>query len=535
MKIKKELIVDAFDRLTNQTTNKFWGLISIFSSISTSNNEINSQITYNVDTIKLSKKLQNLFYYGNNPKKFKKTPLFIRLSCNWTKPFIEQLLKDKPSIMDVALFFFKDEDFEHLKSSELVNLFIKEIRLPYDKVTEIFDMKYDDLSIQLEKSYSKSEIFRLIKTHRKVKNHSTLTVEPPYVIASHPSELQRAPFIQTLYSGTKIQELLLLTKFDFDKYYINRTTSINLNTHPNTIYYGAPGTGKSHTIKQLLQGIAQNQKERVTFHPEYDHTTFVGGYMPIMEDDQIKYKFVPQVFTNMYVKAWQNTDKPYFLVIEEINRGNCAEIFGDIFQLLDRQGDYAITPNQELKKYLIATLGQSHDGIKDGKMRLPNNLQLLATMNTSDQSLFPMDSAFKRRWTWKYVPIDYNNNAVENKSAGFKVLLSDTEQFSWLDFIEKVNEKIKQNENLGSDKCIGNYFINPLDNEISLEEFINKAIFYLWIDVFREEEETPFGDATYEEFFPELSNGVAQVRAMLEQLEVTIEERPQPTTDEDID
>jgi len=171
----------------------------------------------------------------------------------------------------------------------------------------------------------------------------------------------------------------------------------------NKIYYGAPGTGKSHKVNELLKG-KEERTERVTFHPEYDYASFIGGFKPITEKDEvsekeeIKYKFVPQIFTNIYVDAWNNKDHQYYLVIEEINRGNCAEIFGDIFQLLDRNSNYNITPSNELKQYLVNTL-TSEDGIKgieNGKMKLPPNLNILATMNTSDQSIFPMDSAFKR-------------------------------------------------------------------------------------------------------------------------------------------
>ena len=287
----------------------------------------------------------------------------------------------------------------------------------------------------------------------------------------------------------------------------------------NKIYYGAPGTGKSHQIKELLKDVPEEQQERITFHPEYDNASFVGGYMPITEGEDIKYKFVPQVFTNIYVKAWQNLDKPYYLVIEEINRGNCAEIFGEMFQLLDRTGGYSITPSQSLGEYLKKELGENHNGIKNGKMTLPNNLQLLATMNTSDQSLFPMDSAFKRRWTWKFVPINEEKNIEKNPSAAFFVRLDERQVFNWLDFILAVNQQIRSNPNLGADKCIGNYFIKPEDKEISLEEFINKAIFYLWVDVFQEETEKPFEDKdTFESFFPETTNGKQKVELMLKKL-----------------
>lgn len=301
-----------------------------------------------------------------------------------------------------------------------------------------------------------------------------------------------------------------------------------------TIYYGAPGTGKSHTVKKMLKAVPKDNVETVTFHPDYDYVSFVGGYRPISEDSNIEYKFVPQVFTNLYVKSWQNPNEPFYLVIEEINRGNCAEIFGDIFQLLDQNQDYTVTPSSELESYLDNELSESHEGIIDG-LKMPPNLSILATMNTSDQSLFPMDSAFKRRWDWEYIPISYNRDD-ENKSSKFIVDLDDGTYFSWLEFIEKVNIRIKSNPNLGMDKCIGNYFINPTDNTISLNTFINKAIFYLWNDVFKDE----FGsnsifaeNVTYEDFFPVKDNGAKMVIALLETLNFKLSDGKYTVLNED--
>jgi len=300
------------------------------------------------------------------------------------------------------------------------------------------------------------------------------------------------------------------------------------------IYYGAPGTGKSHTVKKMLKAVPKDNVETVTFHPDYDYVSFVGGYRPISEDSNIEYKFVPQVFTNLYVKSWQNPNEPFYLVIEEINRGNCAEIFGDIFQLLDQNQDYTVTPSSELESYLDNELSESHEGIIDG-LKMPPNLSILATMNTSDQSLFPMDSAFKRRWDWEYIPISYNRDD-ENKSSKFIVDLDDGTYFSWLEFIEKVNIRIKSNPNLGMDKCIGNYFINPTDNTISLNTFINKAIFYLWNDVFKDE----FGsnsifaeNVTYEDFFPVKDNGAKMVIALLEMLNFKLSDGKYTVLNED--
>jgi hypothetical protein len=302
----------------------------------------------------------------------------------------------------------------------------------------------------------------------------------------------------------------------------NKIDNLKLSNSKNQIFYGAPGTGKSHKVNEIIQTKLE-RTERVTFHPEYDYTSFVGGYKPSMKDDDIVYEFIPQAFTNIYVKAWNNLDKDYYLVIEEINRGNCAEIFGDIFQLLDRNNSYAITPSKELKEYLENQF-IVNDNVDGNKMILPPNLNILATMNTSDQSLFPMDSAFKRRWDWEYIPIN-DKFSDDNQSSKFNVILPNEESFSWLEFILAVNNVIRDNDNLGMDKCLGNYFINPESTNIEIETFINKVVFYLWNDVFKDEaeEHNIFKDkTTYEDFFPIKSNGVKKIKEILELLKVNL-------------
>lgn len=297
----------------------------------------------------------------------------------------------------------------------------------------------------------------------------------------------------------------------------------------NTIYYGAPGTGKSYKVNQIIKDLDKQFYERVTFHPEYDNASFIGGYKPISEKneegkDVIKYEFVPQAFANIYKRAWQDLDNQYYLVIEEINRGNCAEIFGELFQLLDRNSGYTVAPSNELYKHLVEEFGdENHKGIIKG-LQLPPNLAILATMNTSDQSLFPMDSAFKRRWEWEYVPICYgelNEEGGENKSYNFVIYLGNESQYSWIKFIEYINlNHIKENPNLGMDKCIGNYFVKPENgNSISLKQFINKVVFYLWNDVFKDEVNTVFEEnSSYEDFFPTNSKGLVKVTELFERI-----------------
>ena len=283
------------------------------------------------------------------------------------------------------------------------------------------------------------------------------------------------------------------------------------------IFYGAPGTGKSFKIKRDTKN---QSKIRTTFHPDSDYSTFVGCYKPTMNEDvkydkegneksctkQIEYAFVAQAFLKAYVKAWKfycsaedGTAKAQYLIIEEINRGNCAQIFGDLFQLLDRNEDgystYPIVADTDIQRYLskefekvnipdsLNAIYDDYDGnivedIKNGiVLALPNNLYIWATMNTSDQSLFPIDSAFKRRWDWKYMPID-------TKKENWNIEV-DGKKYSWSDFLEAVNEQIFE-VTKSEDKKLGFYFCRANNHVVDAEKFVSKVIFYLYNDVFKD-------------------------------------------------
>ena len=293
------------------------------------------------------------------------------------------------------------------------------------------------------------------------------------------------------------------------------------------IYYGAPGTGKSKTIKDLTFG---ESVIRTTFHPDSDYASFVGTYKPITEEvvlrdcngkkvidddtkevvkeERIAYKFIPQAFLEAYVEAWKKlgSSKKQFLIIEEINRGNCAQIFGDLFQLLDRNeygfSDYPIVADKDMQKYLEKEFAgweiTNKDEInqlygeanmvnlimKGERLVLPSNLYIWATMNTSDQSLFPIDSAFKRRWDWKYVPIREGRDKETNAPLDWYINTGD-KQYKWWSFISKVNELIGSLTN-SEDKKLGYFFCKAKDGEIDADLFVSKVIFYLWNDVFKD-------------------------------------------------
>ena len=244
------------------------------------------------------------------------------------------------------------------------------------------------------------------------------------------------------------------------------------------IFFGTPGSGKSHRVKEFTEG---KKVHRTTFHPDSDYASFVGCYKPTMERDEIKYSFTPQVFTEAYIDAWKNLEEEVYLVIEEINRGNCAQIFGDLFQLLDRKADgysdYRIKADSDLRDYLYSQLGKGNEGIKNGELCLPPNLRIFATMNTSDQSLFPMDSAFKRRWDWEYIPVDYNEIRSD-----FVITIGE-KKYHWLEFLKIVNERIRKATD-SEDKQMGNFFIKT---NVSEDVLKSKVMFYPWNEVCRDE------------------------------------------------
>lgn len=335
------------------------------------------------------------------------------------------------------------------------------------------------------------------------------------------------------------------------------------------IYYGAPGTGKSYATKKVVAEYPETI--RTTFHPDSDYSTFVGAYKPTtnkeeryglngsntialvypdgehkgkpIKDGKIEYKFVKQAFLKAYIKAWNLFKEscvdgqelsPQFLVIEEINRGNCAQIFGDLFQLLDRKNgfsEYPIEADEDIQKALLEEepedgLSFGKDGLtltaeqimyinkqydKDGQpsqkvaekisqgqvLVLPPNFYIWATMNTSDQSLFPIDSAFKRRWGWKYVRIcegKKEDGTVLNYRIKFNVPNEDPVDVKWWDFVKAINKQI-EDATKSEDKKLGFFFCKPdkkanetddCNTVISAETFVGKVVFYLWQDVFKD-------------------------------------------------
>lgn len=280
----------------------------------------------------------------------------------------------------------------------------------------------------------------------------------------------------------------------------------------NRILFGAPGTGKSYTLNQEkdLLLVDGGEYERVTFHPDYSYANFVGTYKPVPctdseGKDAITYSYVPGPFMRTYLKALQNsrTDapKPFLLVIEEINRANVAAVFGDVFQLLDRGDDevseYPIQASEDIKKYLAEELGGNPDDYAE--IRIPDNMFIWATMNSADQGVFPMDTAFKRRWDFTYLGIDDSEAGI----VGKKVILGQGDYrriVEWNALRKAINNELltyKVNE----DKLMGPYFISKknlpegekIDPAVFSRIFKNKVIMYLFDDAAKQKRITLFG------------------------------------------
>ena len=353
------------------------------------------------------------------------------------------------------------------------------------------------------------------------------------------------------------------------------------------ITYGAPGTGKSHGIKKETAG---KSVIRTTFHPDSDYSTFVGAYKPVMEEadvrvvpvvlnngasfDQnngtlkekrISYKFVKQAFLKAYLGAWKKyaeageSVEPQFLVIEEINRGNCAQIFGDLFQLLDRNDEndfstYPIDADTDLQKEIEKAFKEEKDGesenpyklskdidvegvvedytsnygaslskdIQEGRvLLLPPNLYIWATMNTSDQSLFPIDSAFKRRWAWDYVKITDGKKGWTIQGADYSC--------DWWKFIQEINKKIATATS-SDDKKLGYYFCKAKNNTTCIDEklFVSKVIFYLWNDVFKDNDNSIFkvtessGEPSFDDFYQEKNGEIVPNSSAVKQFLINV-------------
>ncbi len=284
-------------------------------------------------------------------------------------------------------------------------------------------------------------------------------------------------------------------------------TDIKTKYERNRIVFGAPGTGKSYGLKDDCENLMEDTTgtyERVTFHPDYTYSQFVGTYKPVMDEDgnSIRYDFVPGPFMRVYVEALKSgradTPQPHLLLIEEINRAKVAAVFGDVFQLLDRDDDgvseYEIQASEDIRRYLAKELGENADNYK--KIRIPNNMFIWATMNSADQGVFPMDTAFKRRWNFEYLGINENEEKI--KSIGKIMLPGCDEPIEWNTLRKAINDKMSSSDfKINEDKLMGPFFLSKkviasnengmiIDTDRFIDAFKSKVIMYLYEDAVKQ-------------------------------------------------
>lgn len=562
-----ETVVNAYKGFQDSMTNKSWGYLALLKGC---NDSIRPLIPYEVNMDIVSNFLEGIFNLSSTKRQYDGgRSLYVVFSNKWENYFNDQG-RYSPKIYDVAVWAYRRKAFpDDITREEVINDFSKEFNIPFSIIKESFNTQQKNITFT-ETLYSEATLKLELARIGVDVSRNNIDAKKGGVVAS-PGEISRGPFVQTLYAGLDITDYVLILQSNYYSLYGDCKKESENNGDGKSIqsiqqiFYGAPGTGKSKTIKdQTVQAENEGRVFRTTFHPDSDYSTFVGCYKPGMksgdriysaeelavklkeiknsgvtypchkfaaqywrslkdlsadvikqilnacgftesmnveiskgvaigqdylnkdEDGKIIYTFTPQAFTNAYVKAWNTTENVY-LIIEEINRGNCAQIFGDLFQLLDRDDDgkseYPIEADTDLGSYIAKELESSTrsdfpDGVKDGKkLVLPSNLYIWATMNTSDQSLFPIDSAFKRRWDWQYVPIHDGRKGWQIEADG--------KRYDWWQFVDAMNDKIGT-ATYSEDKKLGYFFCKAKDGVIDAETFVGKVVFYIWNDVFKD-------------------------------------------------
>src|SRR5574344_2076569 len=546
-----ETIRKAYSQL-HDLPSQVGGIICVKSVIPTNVQEL---VSYEINSEILKKQLSFVFdkTYTNSfgPSSNK----YIIFAKNWVNTFFSEFIKKKINILACSIFFLRRQSFEGKPTeADLIDSFLKKFNMVDLKDSWFIEKNEINLLYNEDNCQENQAIFY----HLYFSETDFRSITFNDTLKKNAYEFSAAAHIQTLYSGNEIKKYFIYSDealsnfYQFNKAEQNHSSNNKLK-QDQSIYYGVPGSGKSYKIDDQLKthfGFIKEQIEtntmRVVFHPEYTNADFVGQVMPVISDSstdtKVTYKFTPGPFAKILRKAYQHPDEKYCLIIEEINRGNAAAIFGDIFQLLDRLGEgeeestvytkgwskYFISndylnwyirenvydkvtqpndkgvaiesENNEDKNQKSIEINSIHFSCNTG-IRLPPNLSLLATMNTSDQNVFTLDNAFQRRWDMQLIENNFEDNKDETKEQKElkhiqrdAIITTKTFEATWENFHQAINSLIseKSNEaNLSSmeDKRIGCWFVKAEKvedkNKININTFKNKVLKYLWDDAFK--------------------------------------------------
>lgn len=403
-------------------------------------------------------------------------------------------------------------------NQEVLNVFFKDNRS--FKVRGMLSKEVGDVVINDAGDYRFGGDFKkLIRAECGQKNRDNVEVDDILVLYDKTNEyvleiIFKSDFRYNIFSG-----LFIDGKRPDDRHVLITTDEINqiyshkqISKPHQRIFFGAPGTGKSYLLNKEAEEYFGDNYERVTFHPNYFYSHFVGSYKPFpkilkLKDGSVKkdedgniqesitYKYVEGVLLRVLLKAFKNPSENYLLIIEEINRADVAAVFGDMFQLLDRdkngRSEYSVATSKEMQEFLKFELDGCSDDIKRQfgneyeRISFPNNFYIWATMNSADQGVMPLDTAFKRRWNFEYMDINSSANNEGFKEYCFKS--RDGYKVRWDDFRTALNEKLLESE-IPEDKLLGPYFVSKSVLEM---EDINertkiikdKVLMYLYEDV----------------------------------------------------
>jgi len=586
--------------------------------------DIEENISYTVDGERLRKQLSLVFDKEPRDSFENAKASYIIFARNWVQTFFDTCIKNKIDLLSCAVFFLRRNGFEReYTKEEIIDIFIDRFHLVNYKEYWFYDGN------KVELTYNQQNVEDNQAEFYSKMNYTTdfKSILFRNVIQKSAADLKAAGQIQTLYSGSSIHTCFLLSDESLDQYYVMSNsihsrgnqctiekytgirnsddenaefrTGLDISYERNRIVFGAPGTGKSHLLKDDVKKVTDSYGgtvvERVTFHPEYSYSQFVGTYKPTMIEaeptlhldadkkevlavlrdnslsaqekydllydrfkeegitrlplllglycddsfrtkkqdgtdavgdnsvernhgrairpyvilaekskgkSEIAYEYVPGPFMRMYVSALKSArcfvPQPHILIIEEINRAKVAAVFGDVFQLLDRDengvSEYDIQASEDIKKYLAKELGGSPEDYS--RIRIPDNMFIWSTMNSADQGVFPMDTAFKRRWNFEYLGIDKNEEKITGK--GKLVIEATGEMIEWNRLRKAINAKMSSSEfKINEDKLMGPFFLSKkaiasdengmiIDSKAFVDAFKSKVIMYLYEDAVKQ-------------------------------------------------